>query len=101
MRPERPLSIAVIASQQAITASPISAATVALLAMLDPFGITFLQIIGITIPATFIGIMVTAFLIRKKGLELEDDPEYKARIEKGLEPIRQAREGEKVTNKSK
>ena len=31
VRPERPLSISVIASQQAITASPISAATVALL----------------------------------------------------------------------
>ena len=30
IRPERPMSIAVIASQQAITASPISAATVAL-----------------------------------------------------------------------
>jgi anaerobic C4-dicarboxylate transporter DcuA len=31
VRPERPMSISVIASQQAITASPISAATVALL----------------------------------------------------------------------
>ena len=29
IRPERPMGIAVIASQQAITASPISAATVA------------------------------------------------------------------------
>lgn len=35
IRPERPLGIAVIASQQAITASPISAATVALLSMLS------------------------------------------------------------------
>ncbi|MCD8193281.1 MAG: anaerobic C4-dicarboxylate transporter family protein, partial [Tannerellaceae bacterium] len=34
IRPERPLGIAVIASQQAITASPISAATVALLSLL-------------------------------------------------------------------
>ena len=34
IRPERPLGIAVIASQQAITASPISAATVAMLSML-------------------------------------------------------------------
>ena len=34
VRPERPLSISVIASQQAITASPISAATVALLGLL-------------------------------------------------------------------
>ncbi len=39
VRPERPLSIATIASQQAITASPISAATVALLGLVAPAGI--------------------------------------------------------------
>ena len=39
VRPERPLSIAAIASQQAITASPISAATVALLGLLTPLGV--------------------------------------------------------------
>lgn len=44
VRPERPLSIAVIASQQAIVASPISAATVALLGILSPYGITLPQI---------------------------------------------------------
>ena len=36
VRPERPLSISVIASQQAMTASPISAATAALLGLLGP-----------------------------------------------------------------
>ena len=36
VRPERPISISVIASQQAITACPISAATVALLGFLAP-----------------------------------------------------------------
>ena len=45
IRPERPMSIAVIASQQAITASPISAATVALLAMLADYKITLLDIL--------------------------------------------------------
>ena len=40
IRPERPLGIAVIASQQAITASPISAATVALLSMLSGHNIS-------------------------------------------------------------
>ena len=39
VRPERPLSISTIASQQAITASPISAATVALLGLLTPSGV--------------------------------------------------------------
>ena len=52
IRPERPLGIAVIASQQAITASPISAATVALLGLLAGFDITLFDILKITIPAT-------------------------------------------------
>ncbi len=102
VRPERPLSIAVIASQQAITASPISAATVALLAILSPFDITLLQILGVTIPATFLGIMISAFLIRKKGLELEDDPEYQRRLNDGLEPMKKEREkADIVTKQSK
>lgn len=102
VRPERPLSIAVIASQQAITASPISAATVALLAILSPFDITLLQILGVTIPATFLGIMISSFLIRKKGLELDDDPEYQRRLKNGLEPMKQERKKSlEVTKQSK
>ena len=46
IRPERPLGIAVIASQQAITASPISAATVALLGLLAGFDITLFDILN-------------------------------------------------------
>ena len=42
------MSIAVIASQQAITASPISAATVALLAMLADYKITLLDILKVS-----------------------------------------------------
>ncbi|MBR5146209.1 MAG: C4-dicarboxylate ABC transporter, partial [Bacteroidales bacterium] len=61
IRPERPLGIAVIASQQAITASPISAATVALLGLLAGFDITLFDILKITIPATLIGVLVGAF----------------------------------------
>ena len=60
IRPERPLGIAVIASQQAITASPISAATAAMLALLGGFNVTLFDILVITIPATFIGCMVGA-----------------------------------------
>ncbi|MCV5434146.1 anaerobic C4-dicarboxylate transporter family protein, partial [Escherichia coli] len=61
IRPERPMSIAVIASQQAITASPISAATVALLAMLADYKITLLDILKVSIPSTFIACMIAAF----------------------------------------
>ncbi len=83
IRPERPLGIAVIASQQAITASPISAATVALLGLLAGFDITLFDILKITIPATLIGVLVGAFASMKVGKELVDDPEYQRRLKSG------------------
>lgn len=83
IRPERPLGIAVIASQQAITASPISAATVALLGLLAGFDITLFDILKITIPATLIGVLVGAFASMKVGKELVDDPEYQRRLQNG------------------
>lgn len=91
VRPERPMSIAVIASQQAITASPISAATVALLALLADFNISLMQIMMICIPSTFIACMVAAFVSSKMGKELNMDPEYLKRLEEGLAPIRKDR----------
>lgn len=84
IRPERPLGIAVIASQQAITASPISAATVALLGLLTGFDITLFDILKITIPATLIGVLVGAFASMRVGKELMEDPEYLRRMEDGL-----------------
>jgi anaerobic C4-dicarboxylate transporter DcuA len=88
VRPERPMSIAVIASQQAITASPISAATVALLALLTDFNINLLQIMLICVPSTFIACMIAAFVASRKGKELNMDPEYLKRLEAGLAPIK-------------
>ena len=84
IRPERPLGIAVIASQQAITASPISAATVALLGLLTGFDITLFDILKITIPATLIGVLVGAFASMRVGKESMEDPEYLRRVEEGL-----------------
>ncbi len=84
IRPERPLGIAVIASQQAITASPISAATVALLGLLTGFDITLFDILKVTIPATLVGVLMGAFLSKKVGKELMEDPEYLSRVEKGM-----------------
>ena len=81
--PERPLGIAVIASQQAITASPISAATVALLGLLAGFDVTLFDILKITIPATIIGVLVGALFSMKVGKELADDPEYRKRLTEG------------------
>ena len=83
IRPERPLGIAVIASQQAITASPISAATVALLGLLAGFDISLFDILKISVPATLVGVLVGAFASMKVGKELVDDPEYKRRLAAG------------------
>ena len=84
IRPERPLGIAVIASQQGITASPISAATVALLGLLAGYDITLFDILKISIPATLIGVLVGAFCSMKVGKELMEDPEYLKRLKSGM-----------------
>ncbi|MBE6272977.1 MAG: anaerobic C4-dicarboxylate transporter [Bacteroidaceae bacterium] len=84
IRPERPLGIAVIASQQGITASPISAATVALLGLLAGYDITLFDILKICVPATLIGVLVGAFFSMKVGKELVDDPEYQRRLQNGM-----------------
>ena len=83
IRPERPLGIAVIASQQAITASPISAATVALLSMLSGFDISLFDILKITVPCTLAGILIGAFFSLRVGKELMDDPEFRRRVSLG------------------
>ncbi|KZX56259.1 C4-dicarboxylate ABC transporter [Vibrio sp. HI00D65] len=84
VRPSRPLSIAVVASQIAITASPISAAVVAFSAMLAPFGVDYLTLLMVCIPTTFIACMVGAVVANYMGSELKDDPVYQERLEKGL-----------------
>ena len=85
IRPERPLGIAVIASQQAITASPISAATVALLGLFAVQGldVTLFDILKISVPATLIGVLVGAFVSMRVGKNLVDDPEYQRRLKSG------------------
>lgn len=83
-RPSRPLSIAVVASQVAVCASPISAATVAITAILTPLHVGYLQILAVVIPATFIGCAVGAVVASHQGCELEDDPVYQERMKKGL-----------------
>lgn len=83
IRPERPMGIAVIASQQAITASPISAATVALLSMLAGYHITLFDILKISIPCTLVGVLVGALYSMRVGKELKDDPVYQARLKSG------------------
>ncbi|HCH02415.1 MAG TPA: C4-dicarboxylate ABC transporter [Vibrio sp.] len=84
VRPSRPLSIAVIASQIAITASPISAAVVYFAGLLEPLGISYLHLLLVCIPTTFLACMIGAFVANFMGCELKDDPIYQERMAKGL-----------------
>ncbi|MBY6186421.1 anaerobic C4-dicarboxylate transporter [Marinobacter hydrocarbonoclasticus] len=84
IRPSRPLSIAVVASQIAITASPISAAVVALTGILAPLGVDYLSILAVSIPASLAAVLLTAFVANRQGVELDDDPVYQKRLAEGL-----------------
>lgn len=88
IRPSRPLSIAVIASQIAITASPISAAVVFFSGILEPLGISYLTLLAICIPSTLTAILLTAVVCNFLGCELKDDPVYQERLAKGEVQLR-------------
>src|SRR6185295_8292768 len=86
--PERPIAVATIASQQAITASPVSAATAALITVLaghevNGHAIGLGQIMMICIPSTLLGVIVAALVQTRIGKELDQDPEYLRRVAAG------------------
>lgn len=87
IRPERPISASVVSSQQAITACPISAATVSVLAFMAESAeyshVTIFKLLLVCIPATLIGTVASALSVLKKGKELADDPEFQARVAEG------------------
>src|SRR3954466_4832444 len=87
IRPERPMAVAVIASQQAITASPVAAATAAMIGLLATHGFGLVQILLICVPSTLIAVLIAAFVQLRVGKDLKDDPEYQRLIASGeLQP---------------
>lgn len=83
IRPERPMAVATIASQQAITASPVSAATAAMIGLLATHGYGLVQILLICVPSTLCAVLVAAFVQLRVGKELKDDPEYQKLLASG------------------
>ncbi|ATL48168.1 C4-dicarboxylate ABC transporter [Chitinophaga caeni] len=84
IRPERPLSIAVIASHIALTASPVSAATATMLALMKDYAnFQLSDIIKVCIPATMIGIFIGILSVLKMGKDLDKDPVF---LEKMKDP---------------
>lgn len=86
VRPERPMAVATIASQQAVVGSPVSAAMAAMVALTADKGMTLPKLMAIVAPATFIGSMIAAAVMNFYGKEMEQDPEYQRRLEAGLIP---------------
>lgn len=86
VRPERPLALSATAGQLAITSSPVSAATAAMVGLLAPLGFKLTDILVITLPASILAILAGAFVMNKIGKELDQDPEYQSRLAAGDVP---------------
>jgi len=83
------MAIATIASQQAVTASPVAAATAAMVGLFAEKGMTqwgLPQILMICVPATLTGVIAAAIVSMFLGKDLADDPDYQARLKAGLIP---------------
>ncbi len=83
IRPERPMAVATIASQQAITASPVSAATAAMIGLMSMHGIELSTILLICVPATLISVVIAALVQMRVGKDLKDDPGYQELLASG------------------
>jgi anaerobic C4-dicarboxylate transporter DcuB len=83
VRPERPMSAAATASQYAITASPVSSATATMVGLLGPTGFGLGDILIVVVPASIVGLLAACIVQMRTGKELEDDPEYRRRVESG------------------
>ena len=95
VRPERPLSISVIAGFQGSVASPISGATVAMLGILAVRGVSLPHLLAIIIPSTILAVLIGACSVAWRGKSLSEDPEYLRRLANGEVKLPEAGEGQK------
>ena len=82
IRPERPCGVASIASQVGITCSPIAAAVVAFVTISNAngFDITIPRVLMVSIPACICGLMAAATASYHRGLDLDKDPQFQAKL---------------------
>ena len=87
IRPERPCGVASVASQVGITCSPIAAAVVAFVTISNAngFDITIPQVLMVSIPACLCGLMAAAAASYHRGLDLDKDPQFQARLKDPLQ----------------
>ena len=87
IRPERPLAATTISSQLAIIASPVSVAGVSMVAVLLGTGTvhidgftSYVDLLKVTIPSTFIGMLIIGTYSIFRGKDLDKDPEFQELI---------------------
>ena len=98
VRPSQPLTSAVIASQIAITASPISAATAAMYVVVEKMGGgSFGQALAVIVPSAVFGAIVTAIISSMQGVDLDKAPIFQKRLKEGLVSMKTKKEAEKPT----
>jgi len=83
VRPERPMAVASIASQIGICASPVSVAVVSMVAILSKSTnpVSIVQLLSVSIPATFCGVIMAALWSLKRGKDLDNDPVFQAKLQ--------------------
>ena len=87
IRPERPLAATTISSQLAIIASPVSVAGVSMVAVLLGTGTvhidgftSYVDLLKVTIPSTFIGMLIIGTYSIFRGKDLDKDPDFQEKI---------------------
>lgn len=82
IRPERPMAVASVASQMGISASPVSVALVSMAGFISAAGLPFtvLNLLSVSIPATFCGVILAALWSYRRGKDLADDPVFQEYI---------------------
>lgn len=83
VRGERPMSASLVASQHGISASPVSASTATLVALLASAGLTVGQVMLVAIPSIFLAVIIGSLSVYRKGVPLAEDPYYRAKVESG------------------
>ena len=86
IRPERPMAVASISSQIGICASPVSVAVVSMVAILAKakgldHPVSIIELLSVGMPATFCGMIVAALWSMRRGLDLDKDPVFQAKIQ--------------------
>lgn len=83
IRPDRPMVVSSMAAQMAITASPVSVATVTVVSIIannteKTWSIP--QIRVVSIPASLCGVLLAALWSMRRGKDLDDDAEFQERM---------------------